>query len=263
MNSISTTHQLKRHLGLDGAWSAEDERLAAVLVAATAQIERLAGRWFMPRRATIHHQVARTDRGHLTLKADLLDLHSVTTPDGIALDAAILRTEQGALYFDMGHALGVHIAAGAELAITALWGWHPEPATAWRWSGDNVMDMMLWPGVPMITVSSATGAAPDGTTPRFQVGQLLRIGDEILQLVGIVPGTGGGDGLLVRRAANGTATAMHEHDAQIMRYQPPADIAQIALRWAAWLYQEPDKPALTMTPAALLSALLPLRRLTA
>ncbi|TVR24505.1 MAG: hypothetical protein EA396_00835 [Anaerolineaceae bacterium] len=263
MNSISTTHQLKRHLGLDVAGSAEDERLTAALVAATAQIERLAARWFMPRRATIYHQVARADRHHLTLKADLLDLHSVTTPDGIALTSAITRTEQGALHFDAAHPLSAHIAPDTVLAISAVWAWHPEPATAWRWSGDSVLDAMLWPGVPVIAVSSATASAPDGTTPRFQVGQLLRIGDEMMSLMGIMPGMGAGDGLLVGRGVNGTVSAAHTHDAQIERYQPPADIAQLALRWAAWLYQEPDQPALTPTPPALLSALSPLRRLTA
>jgi hypothetical protein len=56
----------------------------------------------------------------------------------------------------------------------------------------------------------------------------------------------------------GTSAAFHAQNTPVYTYQPPADIAALALRWAAWLYREPDTAA--ALPDNLLEVLLPLRR---
>ena len=105
-----------------------------------------------------------------------------------------------------------------------------------------------------ITVSDVDA----GTTPRFQVGQLLRIEDEYLHLIAIDTES---NFLTVKRGVRGTTATTHANSTAIDIYQMPSDVAQVALRWALWLYREPDSFSVAI-PAILLDSLDGLRRLT-
>ena len=70
MYTIATLHHLRRHLGLASSDTAEDVRLMDALRAASAQIERAAGRHFLPHRAALVHTM-RVNKNELLLEDDL------------------------------------------------------------------------------------------------------------------------------------------------------------------------------------------------
>lgn len=256
MNPFVTLHQLRWHLGLAGNDTADDDRLRAALAAACDQIERLAGRRFTPSWAARRHDPAAPDE--LLLDDDLLELAVLTGGDGVGLSlasvgrlpaagpAGVLRLARGQTWPGDWRASGV--------IVTGVWGWHPAWEQAWRASQDSTQ-AALTADAPALAVADAGGADAAGETPRFQAGQLLRIEDEYLRVRAVDAVAGQ---LTVARGAQGTAAAAHPQGAAILIYQPPAEAAALALRWAAWLYQEPDVAA--VPPGDLLAALASLRR---
>jgi hypothetical protein len=268
MYTLATLYQLRQRLGLAISDTADDPRLLSALQTASAQIERLAGRRFCPRLATLQHSIARKAPGELLLDDDLLQLTSLTNGDGssialsdvITLPAgdsafAILRLINGATFVWNSTPLRA-------ISVTGIWGWHDVWSQAWRDSADTVQNNPLSSSATSLTVIDADGADNFNETPRFQVGQLICIDSEYLRVLAVNTST---NVLTVLRGVAGTTAASHTQSTAISIYHPPADVETLCLRWAAWLYKEPDNRALPnkfglATPADLLVALEPLRR---
>ncbi len=258
MYTLCTLYQLRQRLGLAAADTADDARLLAAAQMAAAQLERAAGRRFCPRRAAIPHTII--SGVELLLDDDLLELAALTNGDGRALPLAnVLRlpadAPAGALRLTGGSAFTWTDTPLKAVTVSGVWGWHDRWSEAWRGSADTVRDDPLAAAAPTLTVADAGGADSQGEQPRFQVGQLLQIEDEYLWVLAVDTEA---QVLTVQRGVNGTQPAAHALDTPISRYQPPADITALALRRAAWLYQEADHPALA--PDHLSEALAGLRR---
>lgn len=265
MYTIATLHQLRQRLGLGADDTADDARLLAALQAATAQMEAAAGRRFLPRRASIAHTIHPRNPAELLLDDDLLALENVTHGDGQSIDPAqiiaipddgldgvigLLRLIQGAAFLWAESPIQA-------VNITGIWGWHDRWSQAWRDTGDTVQANPLSAGATSISVTDVDGSDTHGDAPRFQVGQLLRIGAEYLAVTGV---DSTADTLVVLRGVNGTEAAAHDAGTPVHRYQPPLDVEILCLRWALWLYKEPDNRAFSTTPTQLSGALGGLRR---
>ena len=183
MYSIATLHHLRRHLGLADADTSEDVRLMDALRAATAQIERAAGRHFLPRHAAIVHSDG-VHHTELLLGDDLLELISVEDANGtIPLEdvetipangpASVLTLKNGRFF----------TPNESGVTVTGIWGWHDEWALAWRSSADSVADDPLSSTTVVVSVADADGADGLFEAPRFQVGQMLAIGSEYLRVM--------------------------------------------------------------------------------
>lgn len=249
MRMLATIHELRLHLGLETSDASSDARLRSALEAATAAIEQAAGRSFIPQRATLAHDVQLHDLREITLQEDLLALEALLNGDGQALDLAHVLHLPGALRLTGGAYFTYDETPLRAVQVTGLWGMHDAWARAWRESGDSAQDA-LNASATSFYVSSAEGADTLRSTPRFQAGQLLRIGAEMLWLLALDAGT---NTLHVQRGAQGTAASEHEAGAPIFIYQPPRALQRLCLRWAAWLYREPDAAALA-EPFALADA---------
>lgn len=250
---------LKIHLGLANTSlsSADVERLQTALRVATAQLEQLTGRRFAPRRATLYHAFDPKHPHELLLDDDLLELTSLTNGDGEAIDYADIEfIGNGVLHLRNGATFNAGAAGDVKpIAVAGTWGWHDRWSDAWRLSGDVIDEVLSSPGVTTLPVQDADGADPFGNTPRFRAGQLLRISLEYISLVSIntVANT-----LDVIRSVQGTLVAGHEIGSAIFVYVPPAQIESLIIRWAAWLYKEPENRA--AIPAGLLAEVDALRR---
>jgi hypothetical protein len=243
MYTLATLHYLRQHLGLEASDTADDVRLLAALTAATAEIERAVERRFSPRYAALRHSV--THSVELLLDADLLELVSLTNGDGTLINPAevvLLPSEvpAGVLRLINSTFTWEETPLNA-VTVTGLWGWHDRWAAAWRASGDTVQNNPLTASAVSLTVSDADGADNTGETPRFQVGQLLKIEAEYLWVLAVNLTT---NTLTVERGANGTTAASHVQTTPIFIYQPPSDIVALVLRRAAWFYREADQPDL-------------------
>ena len=253
MYSVATIEQLRARLGLEPGGSAEAERLALALEAATARIERASGRRHTPRLATVAHDVQ--DGRALSLAEDLLQLEGLVNGDGRAIGLDAVQTlPVGA----EGVISGLRLRgaqrfvwrgspAGA-IQVRGIWGWHERWARAWRGGVDRAQDDPLAAEAVTLRVRDSG---------RFQRGQLLRLEREYARVTGI---DGESHTLEVQRAAQGSVAAAHARDTRIDIYEPPRAVTMLCLRLALWLYREPDREGDGALPADIGGELAGLRR---
>jgi len=192
----------------------------------------------------------------LLLGDDLLELETLTDA-GTEIPAAdlLLLPQDGASVVLIERAYRGAFT-GRTVEVAGWWGWHPDRAAAWVDTGDAVENDPLNTTNTTLLVTNADATDPASGEPRFQVGQVLRIGAELLRVLAVA---GQADQLTVARGVDGTTPAAHLQGTTINRYAPPADIAELCLRWAAWVYRSPDQAEAAL-PADLRSAAVALRR---
>lgn len=260
MYTLSTLDQLRTRLGLASTDTADDTRLMNALQAAAAQIERETGRRFCPRQKAIQHNY--TSSLELLLDDDLLELTSLTNGDGssINLNDAIPAPDESPFSFIRltgGSAFTWNTSPLQAITVNGIWGWHDRPAEMWRVTGDTVQNNPLNSSTTSLTVTDADGADSEGSFPRFQVGQLLKIENEFLRVTAVNTLS---NVLTVLRGVNGTTATSHALNTPIYAYQPPAELNALALRWASWLYKEADSAAFEAALDTLQAPLIYFRR---
>lgn len=231
LNTYATLNALQTRLDLSSPTSAENARLLDKLRTASAQIDLHTGRRFAPYRAAFNFDYRRAL--WLTFNGrTLLELLEVINGDGttIPLNAlAKLGDPAYALEVDGETALFTYARQRSHaITVTGIWGYHPDYANAWRGSGATLTSSLDSSSTTL--AASTSGNDTRGNTPRFQVGQLLRVDSEYLHVIEVNTNS-----LKVIRAANGTTAAAHSTNAAISIYTPPPDVTEIALRWAGWL----------------------------
>jgi hypothetical protein len=232
--------KLKLYLGLETATltDADNDRLKTALLSATTQIEALTGRWLTPRRAIV--DVDFQQGTELYLDHDLMEIISITNGDGQAIASGDIDLVSGSVLRLINGSRWVRGKEGRALPIEIVgtWGWHNNWNEAWRVSGDEINGILDPFGTSIIPVQDSDGSDPFGDSPRFRIGQLLRVNTEIMSLIGIdaVNNT-----LTVLRGQMGTGVGLHLVGASIDIYTPPPYIEMLIVRWAAWLYKSPER----------------------
>jgi hypothetical protein len=235
MYTIATLHHLRRSLGLADADTSEDVRLMDALRAASAQIERAAGRHFLPRRTALIHRVG-IDETELLLDDDLLELTSVEDANGtIPLEDVELLPANGPASVLLMKNGRFFTAGETGVTVTGVWGWHDDWTQAWRSSSDSVADDPLSSTTITVSVQDADGLDGEFEAPRFQVGQLLAIEAEYLRVIRVDTTL---NRLYTQRGVGGTESVSHLHFTNILVYQPPRDVHDLTTRWAAYLYKQ-------------------------
>lgn len=269
MNIYATLTDLRRYVNIGDIESTSDDVLLVGLARnASRMIDDACMRRFYPLAETKYYD--RSGARRLWLYDDLLAVTTLTNGDGttIASTAYVLDPYNYTPKFQLrllrsqGIVWQVSSTGDDERAISlaATWGYHNEWANAWA-SVDTVQDGAgISASVTSITVADADGVDEFGNTPRFQVGQLLKIESEYAWLTAINTTT---NVLTVIRARNGTTGATHALTTAISIYRPMRDIVQAGLRLAKWLYiqrqgnSDADRPAITADGTKLLPMRLP------
>lgn len=245
MYSIASLHEFRRHLQLTETDADADLRQA--LEKASHLIESLTQRRYCPALETRCLTIDAANPRELILPDDLLDLISIES-DGRSLGKDALRRVPNRPDLPASVLIlnGGEIFSG-ELSVTGIWGWHDRWTQAWRKSGDALGDMELDPDATWITVDDVDGKDQDGISPRFQVGQLLRMESEYLRLIVI---DREGNRLGVQRGVNGTEAVSHAAGTPIETYRAASAIRDLCLRYAellinsAGLLEDETSPAL-------------------
>jgi hypothetical protein len=241
--------------------NAETARLLSTLIAATHQVELIAGRFLLPRSLSIPHLVQRPATTELLLDEDLLELHIVTNGDSSPIPLESLeQVGSGLLYALDGYQfLRDNRGKAQPIVISGIWGWHDAWSEAWRSSHDTVSSAISPFSSSIIPVNDADSADPVDASPRFQPGQLLRIDNEYMALQAVDADE---DVIHVLRGQLGTAITSHDVGSGISIYNPPPLLESLIVRWAVWLYQLPQHRQRTSVPAELMLEAAALRRVT-
>jgi hypothetical protein len=246
MNEYVCYEALKTYLGI--TVTSDDALLRTFAEDASRAFDALCHRRFYPRTET-RYFAHPADSYVLRVDDDLLAVATLTTDNGDeTIAAADYFLMCGDSYNAMPYDRIALDASGSELfewndtpqranAVTGTWGYHDEWDNAWLDSADTVKNAtQITAAGTSLTVTSTTGADANGESPRFMVGQLLKIDSEYLHVTAKPDATT----LTVRRGANGTTAAAHLNGVAIYIYQPIAAVQNAVRRWAAYLYRQKD-----------------------
>ncbi len=239
----ATLTQLRERLNVPADDTDNDGRLLVALRQATAQIDRYTARRFAPAIQTRRYDYQAMYA--LRLDIDLLELLTLTNSDGSAIDPGDVHLlpdgdgPKSVLQLDVSADTLFYFTTlpGESIQVRGIWGTHDAWPEAWRGTADTVQDNPLSAGATAITVGDADGSDAAGLSPRFQVGQLLRIEDEYLHVTAVDTTA---NTVSAIRGVRGTTAASHAQSTTIAVYQPPWDVQALCLRWATWLYQQVD-----------------------
>jgi hypothetical protein len=228
--TVVTVAALKRALLLDATPLADDARLLDAIRAATSDLERLTARQFAPHTET---RVYRPEKPavDLVIAHDLLEITAISDEIG---GIALLGLEQ--IIVD-GRIVRVLFKDGRTFAgkvtINGVWGYHTQPPLMWYTSADEVRNTPnLSASATVITVNDADGADTFGETPRFSAGQLIRVGNEIMQVNAVNTGA---NTLSVTRGVCGTLATTASTLSAISTFVAPLDVRSAIVRLAGVL----------------------------
>jgi hypothetical protein len=125
-------------------------------------------------------------------------------------------------------------------ALLGIWGYHEDWSNAWEDSQDALAQAISSTTATTVNVADADGADLLGMTPRFKIGQLIKVGSEYMYVTAVTAAST--NQLTVIRGVNGTTAATHDASTAIYIYRPMGEIMQAATRLAAWLYAQRDAP---------------------
>jgi len=253
-NLYTLLYDLKATVKIAQTDTGDDDLLGGFCFTASRMWEGSTKRRFYPLLAVRYYDFPE-DSALLKLDEDLLEVAAFTTQNGeedVASTDYYLRC--GRSYNLMPYDRIEMLANGdmpvllftgimqKSQAVTGYWGYNEDWSNAWQDSNDALAaDALI--SATTLTVSDADGADIYGVTPRFKVGQLLRIvtGDdtEYIYLVSIDTAT---NVLTVNRGVNGTTAVAHVTTDQVDVYMPMGEVVQAVTRLAAWLYGQKDAP---------------------
>ena len=257
-NTYTNLARVRDHLGLNtgpaSGTTADDATLLNFMGRASRSIDRYTRRKFYPRVELRRYDYK--DAQKVFLDDDLLELTTLATQNGACTVAS------GVLWLSTGDnwnrppydSIIVDDSSGSVLnfsgtpkranEVSGIWGYHEDWSNAWVDTGACLNDAYSASGTSLgLAGAGSVGAGASGVFgehPRIAVGNLLKIGDEYLQVLG--GGTSGNASVLVRGFMNGTTAAAHASGASIARFEPEPDIEWATRRLTGWLFGQKDSP---------------------
>jgi hypothetical protein len=237
----ATLYHVKRTLALPNDDTRDDDRLLWALQSASAHLRQMTGRNFFPHRATLQHAPSSRHPNQLRLCCDVLALDKIEDALGVIAYDSFDVDYTGRVHLHDGRALVWDGDGRNSIAVTGLWGWHPAYTNAWRDSNDS-LDLPINADQSTLTVTSINDPDAHGNTPRFQAGQLLRLGDDdaTAEFVGIIATDATDQTLQVLRGLHGTTAQAHDAGVALYAYHPAPLIVSAVLRLAQVFYRAPD-----------------------
>lgn len=246
MNEYVSYEELKSYLGIVN--NDDDALLRTFAEDASRAFDALCHRRFYPRYETRYYDHPANARV-LRVDDDLLEVATLTSDNGsdtiastdyfLLCGASYNTTPYDRIVIDDDSSALFEYSTTAQRAtsVAGTWGYHDDWASAWLNSGDTVQDTTQQSAAATtLTVTSTSAADVNNETPRFMVGQLLKIGSEYEYVTAKPTATT----MTVRRGANGTTAAAHLTGVAIYVYQPIEAVREAVRRWASYMYRQKD-----------------------
>ena len=263
MNTYTSLHRVKEYLNLNttsaSANATDDPTLLNFINRASRSIDKYTRRRFYPRLETRFYDYIQSQK--IFLDDDLLSLSTLKTQNGactVASGVLFLQTGQNwnrppynkiVIKTDSGSTFNYSGTTQRSNEVTGHWGYHEDYNNAWVDTGASLATAYTASAGSMNLAGAGSygvGASDTlGEYPRISVGDLIKIGDQFLQVIG--GGTSGNGQVNVVPYANGTAGASAAAGASIAKFSFEPDVEWAARRLTAWLYGERDTPYTTRT----------------
>ena len=252
--NYATLDQVKKALNITD--TSDDQLLLRLLITATKIIDRERGR-----RHDIRFEIRYFDRPKesrniwttlsveppLRLDDDLLEITQLINGDGtVVSDSSILLEPAGrspSSRVRLKPQSGVTWASDNQgnekqiIGVSGFWGYHDDYTSAWEDSLDAIQNDPLSDETSVISVQAANGVTENMFSPRFEVGMLLRIDNELMMVKSINLEL---QTLNVVRAYNGSQAVQHSKNASINIYRVMPNIVQACVRLVMWMYRLKD-----------------------
>ena len=225
--------------GIQATTTTYDSLLLRLASEASRFVDRYCGRVFFPRLATRYFNA----KGKTSLKVgDLLSVTtvSVSNDNGATytelVEADFRTTRWGDhndprtwthLEIDPNSTQGTWPIGYRAVKVVGVWAYADDRDTAWENSTDDVLNNPLAAGGVTLNVTDADGPDALGLTPRFQPGQLLRMGSEFVYGSAVVASTT--NQVTIVRGCNGSVDAAHLLAVQIDIWRPPEPVKQASI----------------------------------
>lgn len=241
MNVYATLAQLRTFLESGGVTMSvdDDAKLISYLMMGSRLMDQIYKRRFYPLVETRTYDYQNSTA--LTFDDDLLEVTTLAV-EGTTITASeyllypLNKTPKGWLEMkdDSTEDLSYSDRAQGAITVLGMWGYHDDWASAWADSQDEVKDNPLTAAATSLTVNDADGGDENGLTPRFAVGDLLKIEDEYLAVTAVNTTT---QVLTVKRGVNGTTAAAHIQNTTIYTFTPFSPATSGLLDLAKWFYE--------------------------
>jgi hypothetical protein len=220
----------------------DDALIQRYIIQSSDAVKRITGRRFDP-----YFQ----DRLHdyqgayaLNLNADLLELDTLTNGNTQVIASSVYLFEPANDYpkwrirIKRSSSVSFTFTADPEQAISVAgwWGYHTDYDNAYIDTLETVPIGDLSAGATTFTAIDVDGLNEQGVW-RFEVGQLLRIDDELILIVGLNTST---NVVTIRRGQNGTTAAAHTAGTVITSWQVLPALQWQCERMVMWAYQHRD-----------------------
>jgi hypothetical protein len=219
----------------------DDQKLLGFLKTASRSIDKYTRRHFYPLRDTKKYDYIHSQE--IRFKHDLLELDTLYTNNGAStLASGVLLLKTGNDYnFPPYNKVVIRSDSGSTLNYTGtdqqsqhvvgFWGYHEDYSNAWVDTGTSLGASYV-SGASQITVLGGSTGFSDinWESPRFSIGDTLKIGDEMFYVAGGVSNV-----VNVIPHFNGTSANHHASLVPVYRYEPEPDIQWATIRLAAWL----------------------------
>jgi hypothetical protein len=242
MNLYATPHEIKQAMpdGIRETSTQYDDLLYRLAQRVSRMIDRHCGRTFFPYVDTRYFE---GDGGTELWIPDVLEVttayysvdfgrnYTAYTANDYILASSRDLNGRGSYSRMLGNlnsnaVTGYFPAGQRSVKIVGIWGCTDDRAAMWEDSQDTSENNPLTAAGTSVTVNDADGADAWGMTPRFQVGQMLKLGSEFVELAAINPVA---QTMTVVRGRNGSTAAIQAQNTAIYIWRPPADVKQAAI----------------------------------
>lgn len=238
-------------MSLASAMTEDDDTLRRLMSEASRAIDRYCRRQFYPlRRTRYYDQPGSPYDEFIGLEHDLLQSYGLSAVNGASeIDSGDYwlqcgdswnHTPYDRVVLNIGKGVVFNFVETPQRAIhlDGVWGYHEDYANAWILTGASVNEDLPVGTTDIRLTGASDNADTFGFAPAFSTENIIRIGEEYMQ----VTGASGTSGINVRRGINGTTAASHAASVGIYRWEPESDIEYSARELTVFQYQSLKSP---------------------
>lgn len=258
MNEYSTLSKLRTFLALASQNTSNDTELRDFLNFSSRAIDRATNRHFYPERHggtnTLKFDLPMDGQNLRIDNQDILAVHGLSDLNGASeVDSSVYWLKTGddwnmtpysriVLDHSKGSILNFSGTDQRAIHVDAVVGYHEHYGTdGWIDSGGSLTDA-LGAANTLASVSASNAVDSRGISPRFEQGQIWRLGSGASEEYAYVQDTTDGGNVRLIRGINGTSAAAQAASETIWVWNPEPDIAYSAMELAAFLYQKSKSP---------------------